>query len=460
MAGWVTGRPNLMGSPVDPRHRHARRRARPARTRRRHPPDRSVGSGPRARGDDRATTSAAAPAPRSSCRRCSTTPTSRRRTPPAWNASASAARRCRSSSADAPRRSASRSSAPTGRRSTRRPPAASSTIPPTSATPPTDRCCPASRSGSSTRSASTCPSARPARSCRAGPTCASATPNPALNDAFDDDGWYHTGDIGMLDEHGCLTITDRVKDIIIRGGENLSAAEIENAISGVAGIAEVAVVAAPDARLGEHACAVVRMLPGADPIELADLLPHLEAAGLARQKWPEELRIVTDFPRTASGKVRKVDLRADLRSNAEPVGPRCRHRRGLPESRSSRAGVTQPPNTGRERMTKRRSRRSSAGLGRVAARRGRTRHRRAGAGVSRRSGHHPAPEHQRLPRPHQKDATTLQSNTAKFASTIEKQRLTDGAGARTRCLLGRRRPHRRLSVPIVHRPAISPRSTS
>ena len=58
------------------------------------------------------------------------------------------------------------------------------------------------------------------------------------------------------------------------------------------------------------------MLPGADPIELADLLPHLERAGLARQKWPEELRIVTDFPRTASGKVRKVDLRADLRSNS------------------------------------------------------------------------------------------------------------------------------------------------
>ena len=146
-----------------------------------------------------------------------------------------------------------------------------------------------------------------------GPELCLGYTNPLLNDAFDDDGWYHTGDIGVLDDHGCLTITDRVKDIIIRGGENLSAAEIENAISGVAGVAEVAVVAAPDARLGEHACAVVRMLPGADPIELADLVPHLEQAGLARQKWPEELRIVTDFPRTASGKVRKVDLRADLR---------------------------------------------------------------------------------------------------------------------------------------------------
>ena len=146
-----------------------------------------------------------------------------------------------------------------------------------------------------------------------GPELCFGYTNPALNDAFDDEGWYHTGDIGVVDEHGCLTITDRVKDIIIRGGENLSAAEIENAIAGVPGIAEVAVVAAPDARLGEHACAVVRMASGTDPIELADLLPHLEAAGLARQKWPEELRVVTDFPRTASGKVRKVDLRASLR---------------------------------------------------------------------------------------------------------------------------------------------------
>ena len=82
------------------------------------------------------------------------------------------------------------------------------------------------------------------------------------------------------------------------------------------GVAEVAVVAAPDERLGEHACAVIRLLPGAEPIDLSDLFPHLEQAGLARQKWPEELRVVADFPRTASGKIRKVDLRAQLREGA------------------------------------------------------------------------------------------------------------------------------------------------
>ena len=146
-----------------------------------------------------------------------------------------------------------------------------------------------------------------------GPELCLGYTNPELNAAFDDEGWYHTGDIGVLDEHGCLTITDRVKDIIIRGGENLSAAEIEEVIAKVPGVAEVAVVAAPDERLGEYACAVIRQLPGAETIALPDLFPHLEQAGLARQKWPEELRLVSDFPRTASGKIRKVDLRAQLR---------------------------------------------------------------------------------------------------------------------------------------------------
>jgi acyl-CoA synthetase (AMP-forming)/AMP-acid ligase II len=136
--------------------------------------------------------------------------------------------------------------------------------------------------------------------------------------AFDDDGWYHTGDIGVLDDAGYLTITDRVKDIIIRGGENVSAAEVEGALHSMPAIAEVAVVAAPDARLGEHACAVLRLRPDVAPVTLADLTMHLARIGLARQKWPEELRIVTDFPRTASGKIRKVDLRAWLRSEQGP----------------------------------------------------------------------------------------------------------------------------------------------
>ncbi|HVN38026.1 MAG TPA: AMP-binding protein [Myxococcota bacterium] len=150
-----------------------------------------------------------------------------------------------------------------------------------------------------------------------GPDLCLGYTDPALTAAaFDDEGWYHTGDVGVLDEGGFLTITDRMKDIIIRGGENLSAAEIEQALHTLPGVAEVAVVAAPDARLGEHACAIVRMLPGVAPVTLAVVTAHLSGVGLARQKWPEELQFVTDFPRTASGKIRKVDLRARLRSES------------------------------------------------------------------------------------------------------------------------------------------------
>ena len=143
--------------------------------------------------------------------------------------------------------------------------------------------------------------------------CAGYTDPELTKRAFDDDGWYHTGDVGELDNDGFLTITDRVNDVIIRGGENISAAEVENAIDALPEIAEVAVVAAPDARLGEHACAVVRLADGVDAIGLGTITAHLERVGIARQKWPEEVRVVPDFPRTASGKIRKVDLRRELR---------------------------------------------------------------------------------------------------------------------------------------------------
>jgi len=149
-----------------------------------------------------------------------------------------------------------------------------------------------------------------------GPDLCLGYTDPALTAAaFDDEGWYHSGDVGVLDEEGYLTITDRVKDVIIRGGENISAAEVEEALQTLPGLAEIAVVAAPDERLGEHACAVVRMLPGAAPLMLHDVTTHMADAGMARQKWPEELRVVDDLPRTASGKVRKVDLRAWLRAS-------------------------------------------------------------------------------------------------------------------------------------------------
>ncbi|HEY1740892.1 MAG TPA: AMP-binding protein, partial [Acidimicrobiia bacterium] len=151
-----------------------------------------------------------------------------------------------------------------------------------------------------------------------GPDLSMGYTDPALTVAmFDADGWYRTGDMGVLDGDGYLTITDRLNDVIIRGGENISAAEVEAAIASMPHVVEVAVVAAPDARLGEHACAFVRVAPhdadDAMACDLATITAHLQEIGIARQKWPEEMRVVDDFPRTASGKIRKVDLRAQLR---------------------------------------------------------------------------------------------------------------------------------------------------
>ncbi len=151
-----------------------------------------------------------------------------------------------------------------------------------------------------------------------GPDCSWGYTDPALTAAaFSPDGWYATGDVGVLDANGCLSITDRKKDIIIRGGENVSAGEIEELLVRMVGVAEVAVVAAPDVRLGEHACAFIRMADPTAPIPtLEEVRGHLAAAGLAKQKWPEELRAITDFPRTPSGKVQKFQLRARLRAEA------------------------------------------------------------------------------------------------------------------------------------------------
>ena len=138
----------------------------------------------------------------------------------------------------------------------------------------------------------------------------------ATKAAFSADGWFMTGDIGVLDDDGYLAITDRKKDIIIRGGENVSAQELEELLVRMPDVAEVAVVAAPDARLGEVACAYFRMQPGLVAPDLVAVRAYLERAGIARQKWPEHLRAVDEFPRTPSGKVQKFVLRQELRRDA------------------------------------------------------------------------------------------------------------------------------------------------
>lgn len=138
------------------------------------------------------------------------------------------------------------------------------------------------------------------------------------DDAFTDDGWFRTGDLGRLDDHGYLEITGRTKDIIIRGGENLSVKEIEDHLFGHAKIADVAVVAAPDPVLGERVCAVVVPEAG-QTITLDEIAEWLAGARFAKQKTPERLIVLDELPRTASGKIQKFKLRELARSDAEAL---------------------------------------------------------------------------------------------------------------------------------------------
>ncbi len=134
--------------------------------------------------------------------------------------------------------------------------------------------------------------------------------NPALDaDALDDQGYFRTGDLGIVAPTGHVTITGRVKDIIIRNAENIAATEIEDALHLHPAIADVAVIGLPDPRTGERACAVVKLADGVDALSLTDLAEHCRELGLARQKVPEQIEIVDEVPRNAMGKIEKPALR-------------------------------------------------------------------------------------------------------------------------------------------------------
>ena len=126
-------------------------------------------------------------------------------------------------------------------------------------------------------------------------------------------GWFRTGDLGALDAAGYLRITGRLKDIVIRKGEKFSVRELEDLIARHPAVADAVVLALPDSRTGERACAVVVLRPAA-VLTLAALTDFLRGAGLAVQKLPEQLEIVAELPRTESGKVQRVALKARFTS--------------------------------------------------------------------------------------------------------------------------------------------------
>jgi fatty-acyl-CoA synthase len=127
-------------------------------------------------------------------------------------------------------------------------------------------------------------------------------------EAVDADGWMHTGDLGVMDGDGYVQITGRIKDMVIRGGENIYPREVEEFLYTHPDIEDVQVVGVPDEKYGEELCAWLRMRPGAEPLD-ADGVRVFAAGRLAHYKVPRYVMVVEEFPMTVTGKVRKVEMR-------------------------------------------------------------------------------------------------------------------------------------------------------
>ncbi len=137
-------------------------------------------------------------------------------------------------------------------------------------------------------------------------------------EAIDDDGWMHTGDLAEMRDDGYCTVVGRIKDMVIRGGENVYPREIEEFLYTHPDIEDVQVIGVPDEKYGEELCAWVRIRSGADPLD-ADAVRAFASGKLAHYKIPRYVMVVDEFPMTVTGKVRKVEMReksaADLGLN-------------------------------------------------------------------------------------------------------------------------------------------------
>jgi cyclohexanecarboxylate-CoA ligase len=129
----------------------------------------------------------------------------------------------------------------------------------------------------------------------------------------DAEGWIETGDNARMDADGYIRITGRSKDIIIRGGENIPVVEVEELLYRHPAIEDVAVVAMPDARLGERGCAFVTLRPG-HGLDFRGMVEYLTQCRMMKQYLPERLEIIDSFPRTPSGKIQKFKLREQAKT--------------------------------------------------------------------------------------------------------------------------------------------------
>ncbi len=139
--------------------------------------------------------------------------------------------------------------------------------------------------------------------------------------AYTPDGWYRTGDLALIDEAGFLHVTGRVKDVINRGGEKIPVAEIEQLLHQHGAVKEVAIVAMPDPRLGERACAFVVPRAGAT-LDFLSMQRFLDERRVAKPYWPERLEVLESLPKTPSGKIQKFRLRERARALVPPGAER------------------------------------------------------------------------------------------------------------------------------------------
>jgi len=157
-----------------------------------------------------------------------------------------------------------------------------------------------------------------------GPMVFKGYTDPALDvDAFDEGGWFRTGDLGHLDADGHVVLTGRLKDVIIRKGENISAKEIEDLLYQHPKVADVAVIGLPDRDRGERVCACVERAPGTDDLTFTEMVEYLRGADLMVQKIPEQLEVMDELPRNQTlRKVLKNELRDMYRDVPWEPAPR------------------------------------------------------------------------------------------------------------------------------------------